>query len=114
VQPRRSDACRSRFDFIDVVDYDGSIFETGNIEMASITIRNLDDSIKSRLRMRAASHGRSMEEEARTILRTVLGQENASGINLVQCIRARFGPLGDVDLPQPEREGMREPPNLGG
>ncbi|CRI65276.1 hypothetical protein THIOKS12320014 [Thiocapsa sp. KS1] len=33
---------------------------------------------------------------------------------LVQCIRARLGPLGDVDLPQPKREGMREPPVLGG
>jgi plasmid stability protein len=82
--------------------------------MASITIRNLDDFIKARLRMRAARHGRSMEDEARTILRTVLGQENAQGINLVQCILARFGPLGDVDLPQPEREGMREPPGRGG
>ncbi|SDP30925.1 Phosphopantothenate-cysteine ligase /Phosphopantothenoylcysteine decarboxylase [Phyllobacterium sp. YR620] len=36
--------------------------------MASITIRNLDDSIKERLRVRAAAHGRSMEEEARIIL----------------------------------------------
>jgi plasmid stability protein len=32
--------------------------------MASITIRNLDDRVKTRLRMRAAEHGRSMEEEA--------------------------------------------------
>ena len=37
--------------------------------MASITIRNLDDGIKRRLRVRAAEHGRSMEEEAREILR---------------------------------------------
>ena len=40
--------------------------------MASITIRNLDDEIKTRLRMRAAEHGHSMEEEARTILRKPL------------------------------------------
>ena len=37
--------------------------------MASITIRNLDESVKARLRIRAAQHGRSMEEEARHILR---------------------------------------------
>jgi plasmid stability protein len=41
--------------------------------MASITIRNLDDDVKRRLRVRAAEHGRSMEEEARDILRQVVG-----------------------------------------
>lgn len=80
--------------------------------MASITIRNLEDSIKVTLRMRAARHGRSMEDEARTILRAALRPENVSGRNLVERIRARFAPLGDVDLPQPEREGMRAPPDL--
>src|SRR5438093_9059391 len=37
--------------------------------MASITIRQLDESLKQQLRLRAASHGRSMEDEVRTILR---------------------------------------------
>src|SRR5262245_22188032 len=37
--------------------------------MASITIRQLDDDLKRRLRLRAARNGRSMEDEARTILR---------------------------------------------
>ncbi len=36
--------------------------------MASITIRNLDDDVKTRLRVRDAEHHRSMEEEARIIL----------------------------------------------
>ncbi len=40
--------------------------------MASITIRNLEEPLKARLRIRAATHGRSMEEEARDILRNVL------------------------------------------
>ncbi len=40
--------------------------------MAMITIRNLDDEIKTRLRIAAASHNRSMEEEARAILREAL------------------------------------------
>ncbi|MBK7953573.1 MAG: plasmid stabilization protein [Candidatus Accumulibacter sp.] len=80
--------------------------------MASITIRNLEDSIKAKLRMRAASRGRSMEDEARCILRAVLGKEDAVGENLVQRMRRRFGPLGDIELPQAEREAIREPPQL--
>ncbi|SBT09032.1 conserved hypothetical protein [Candidatus Accumulibacter aalborgensis] len=81
--------------------------------MASITIRNLEDSIKTKLRMRAASQGRSMEDEARCILRAVLGKEDAVGESLVERIRRRFGPLGDVRLPRAEREDIREPPRLG-
>ena len=45
--------------------------------MASITIRNLDDWLKRRLRVRAAEHGRSMEEEAREILREAVGGTSA-------------------------------------
>jgi len=37
--------------------------------MATMTIHNLDDGLKLRLRVRAAMHGRSMEEDAREILR---------------------------------------------
>lgn len=40
--------------------------------MATMTIRNLDDDVKARLRVRAAQHGRSMEEEARSILSAAL------------------------------------------
>lgn len=40
--------------------------------MASLTIRKLDETLKNRLRMRAAAHGRSMEEEVRIILRETL------------------------------------------
>ncbi len=36
--------------------------------MATITIRNLDDDVKKKLRLRAARHDRSMEAEARAIL----------------------------------------------
>jgi phosphopantothenoylcysteine decarboxylase/phosphopantothenate--cysteine ligase len=43
--------------------------------MASITIRQLDDDLKQRLRLRAARHGRSMEDEARTILREAATRE---------------------------------------
>jgi plasmid stability protein len=81
--------------------------------MASITIRNLEDDLKRRLRIRAAEHGRSMEEEAREILRHVVS-EPATPRNLAASIRARMAPLGGVELDLPAREAMREPPRLGG
>jgi plasmid stability protein len=77
--------------------------------MASITIRNLDEGLKRRLRVRAAEHGRSMEEEAREILRTAVGGANAPK-NLGQVIHARFAAVGGVELELPARGPMREPP----
>ncbi|ETD90906.1 FitA-like ribbon-helix-helix domain-containing protein [Rhodobacter capsulatus] len=79
--------------------------------MASITIRNLDEDIKRRLRVRAAEHGRSMEEEAREILRQVVGQPGAPR-NLGQSIHARFAVLGGVDLPPAKRTPLRPAPDL--
>ena len=79
--------------------------------MASITIRNLDDDVKTRLRIRAAGHGRSMEEEARLILREAVDRK-ASPENLATAIRARFAPFGGVELEMPPRETMREPPRF--
>lgn len=77
--------------------------------MASITIRNLDAALKRRLRVRAAEHGRSMEEEAREILRKEAG-ELAPPVNIAAAIRARVAPLGGADLDTPPREPMRKPP----
>lgn len=71
--------------------------------MASITIRNLDDDLKRRLRVRAADNGRSMEEEAREILRAALGAPWATR-NLGQSIHDRFAELGGVDLLPVQRE----------
>lgn len=82
--------------------------------MASITIRNLDEPLKARLRVQAATHGRSMEDEARDILRTALNHEPVPPANLAAAIRARFAPLGGVDLPEVPREPMREPPTFSG
>ena len=78
--------------------------------MASITIRRLDEETKARLRVRAAQHGRSMEEEARTLLRVALRDDVTPAGNLADTIRARFRRLGGVDLRLPAREAMREPP----
>lgn len=81
--------------------------------MATLTIRKLDERTKGRLRVRAARHGRSMEEEARTLLRTVLAEDAVAPSNLADSIRARFRPLGGVELKLPAREPMRRPPKPG-
>lgn len=80
--------------------------------MASITIRNLEDELKARLRIQAAFHGRSMEDEARDILRSALNREPARPGNLAASIRARFGRFGGVELPVIPREKMRAPPSF--
>ena len=80
--------------------------------MASITIRNLDAHTKARLRVRAAHRQRSMEEEARNILRTALAENEAVPRDLAAAIGARFRPLGGVVLALPSRGPMREPPRV--
>ncbi len=60
--------------------------------------------------MRAAHRRRSMEEEARQILREALETETSQPRNLATAIRNRFAALGGVDLDIPKREPMREPP----
>lgn len=71
--------------------------------MASITIRNLDDDLKAQLRVVAASHGRSMEEEARVIIRQALSRMSSKG-GLGSRIHNRFAAAGGVDLELPERQ----------
>ncbi len=84
-----------------------------NGRMASITIRRLDDAVKEQLRARASRHGRSMEEEAREILRVGLAQREDTGANWVESIRRRVAAVGGVELSIPPREPMREPPDFG-
>ncbi|MBA2079797.1 plasmid stabilization protein [Rhodanobacter sp. PCA2] len=82
--------------------------------MATMTIRNLDDDLKTLLRLRAARHGQSMEEEARSILRAALAGrvEDDSGAALYAAIRARVEPLGGVELELPARDPQRDPPDF--
>jgi len=77
-----------------------------------MTIRNIDEQLKARLRVQAAKHGRSMEDEARDILRTALSSAAARGSTLVKSIRSRIEPLGGVELEIAPREPMRDPLNL--
>ncbi|MBC4018969.1 plasmid stabilization protein [Siccirubricoccus deserti] len=82
----------------------------------TLNIRQLDPALKEQLRIRAAHNGRSMEAEARAILREVLMADQsthpASGAELVAAIRRRFAPLGGVELEQPARGPGREPPRF--
>ncbi len=70
--------------------------------MSTLTIRNVESEIKDKLRLAAAAHGRSMEEEVRCILRSVLSQP-AAATGLGSRLHARFAAIGGVDLPLPER-----------
>ena len=81
--------------------------------MASITIRRLDDDLKSRLRGRAAHRGHSMEEEVREILRAAVAEEPLSKREGVGTdIRRIVAPLGGVELDIPSRLAEREPPDF--
>jgi plasmid stability protein len=80
--------------------------------MGTLTIRNLEDPLKSRLRMRAASRNRSMEEEARQIRRAALQEPGGPTQDLATRIRARFSALGDVTFPVEPREAVRLSPDL--
>jgi antitoxin FitA len=73
--------------------------ETNN--MAQLLVRNLEAQLKVRLQKRAKRHGRSMEEEARDILRDALKQEGLSGVGLGTEISALFSEAGlEKDIPE--------------
>ncbi|KQP35005.1 FitA-like ribbon-helix-helix domain-containing protein [Methylobacterium sp. Leaf100] len=79
----------------------------------SLTIRNLDPGLKERLRVRAARNGQSMQAEARHILEGALGESNdRQAGNLYERIRARFAPLGSIEIDVPARGPPRDPPVL--
>jgi antitoxin FitA len=70
--------------------------------VAAMSIRNLDDRTLERLRVRAASHGRSMEAEVRAILSEAV-REPGDAPGLLDVIVHRFGELGGVELDLPHR-----------
>ena len=70
--------------------------------MAALSIRNLDDGVKERLRIRAANHGRSMESEVRAILEDAVKDPTRSA-GLMQTLLDRFGQIGGVELEAPAR-----------
>ena len=76
--------------------------------MANLAIRNLDDATKQALRVRAAQHGVSMEEEARRILKAALGGAQVPS-RLGSHLRDRFRPIADETFKQPPRRPPRTP-----
>jgi plasmid stability protein len=72
------------------------------IALAALSIRNLDDGVKERLRVRAARHGRSMEAEVRAILTDAVAEPRETP-SLFQALMDRFGELGGVELELPPR-----------
>ena len=80
-----------------------------NAYMASITIRQLPETTKRKLRMRAAKNGRSMEQEAREILKNELSKTKEPPTDLGKAIREIFAPLGGVELQIPPRGPIRDP-----
>lgn len=82
--------------------------------MASITIRNLEEETKRRLKIRAAKHGRSMEEEARLILNSATTAQPGAAERLGSAIRSRVVKFGGIELELPAREPLRQPPDISG
>lgn len=74
--------------------------------MAAISVRDLDDDVAARLKVRAAQHGRSMEAEARAILTAAVAAAEDERPNLAQAIRQGFVKVGGVDLEIPRRSEM--------
>ena len=85
--------------------------------MASLTIRNLDDNVKQRLRERAATRGVSMEQEARTIISEVVEGTYGTGrraseslMDSINRLKAKYGAF-DIDIPE-RSKAVREPPTF--
>lgn len=74
--------------------------------MAAISVRDLDDVVTARLKVRAALHGRSMEAEVRAILIDAVTPDDDERPNLAQAIRDRFSTIGGVELDIPPRRDM--------
>jgi plasmid stability protein len=91
--------------------FTGAIIDSNAIIdfMASIVIRNLDEATKRKLKIRAAMNGRSMEQEAREILKGALARTSKKRANLAEHIREIFAPLGGVALERLPREAIRDP-----
>lgn len=80
--------------------------------MAAVSIRDLDDRVKERLRVRAARHGRSMEAEMRAILTDAVSEPREE-TGLFPALLDRFGRLGGVDLDIPARATQPRAADIG-
>jgi len=79
--------------------------------MPSLLIRNVDPALHANLKARAAAHRRSLEEEARELLRSAVARhEPLRRENLVEVARRLFGPAHGFDLGLPSRKDALERP----
>lgn len=78
--------------------------------MSSITVRNLDETVKNCLRVRAAQHGWSMEEEVRVILQQAVAPMQAGQVSFAERVNQRFAGLQVESLRIPVRQSARKPP----
>jgi len=81
--------------------------------MTTLMIRNVDPTLKERLRVRAGRNGRSMAAELRRILSDALADETGRELNLAEAIRRRFAPFGGVELDPHPAVPARDPPTFG-
>jgi len=72
-------------DIVDIFDINASIIAVQWTRMATLLIRNLDDQVKQKLRVRAAMNGRPIEAEARAILTAIVN----------------FVPIAEMPWPEP-------------
>jgi len=72
--------------------------------VAAISVRDLDEDVARRLKVRAARHGRSMEAEVRAILTDAVATKEDEQPNLAEAIRERFAAIGGVELEIPLRQ----------
>jgi len=70
--------------------------------MATLLVRNLDDTVVARLKARARAHGRSAEAEHRAILEAALRPRGMSGKELLEIMRS--GPKVDLEIPDLNEE----------
>lgn len=89
--------------------------------MATLLIRNLDDDVRDKLRVRAAEHGRSMEEEARCIIAGAIegadddpDAQPGSGAAVWERLRTVFADMGGVELPEFPDAPYEPPENIWG
>ena len=88
-----------------------ALLASGGIHMADLSIRNLDDDVKQRLRVRAAENGRSMEAEVREILTEAL-REPEPPSDPFEYLRERFAAIGGVELDLPPRNSRPRIPDF--
>jgi antitoxin FitA len=70
------------------------------MRMGSIIIRDLDELLHRKLRLRAAERNRSVEEEARVIFRRASAGEPGTKSDLADAVSRLIEPLGGVNLPE--------------